>query len=55
MRQQDFRMKIGSTVFGVRATALIVKDNRLFVIEKMRTAVIQSEVLFKSMKLQRML
>ena len=26
-------MKIGSTVFGVRATALIVKDNRLFVIE----------------------
>ena len=33
MRQQDFRTKIGSTVFGVRATALIVKDNRLFVIE----------------------
>ena len=33
MRQQDFRTEIGSTVFGVRATALIVKDNRLFVIE----------------------
>ena len=33
MRQQDFRTKIGSTVFGVRATALIVRDNRLFVIE----------------------
>ena len=33
MRRQDFRTKIGSTVFGVRATALIVKDNRLFVIE----------------------
>ena len=33
MKQQDFRTKIGSTVFGVRATALIVKDNRLFVIE----------------------
>ena len=33
MRQQDFRTKIGSTIFGVRATALIVKDNRLFVIE----------------------
>ena len=33
MRQQDFRTKIGSTVFGVRATALIVQDNRLFVIE----------------------
>ena len=33
MRQKDFRTKIDSTVFGVRATALIVKDNRLFVIE----------------------
>ena len=33
MRRQDFRTKKGSTVFGVRATALIVKDNRLFVIE----------------------
>ena len=33
MRQQDFRTKIGSTVFGVRATALIVKDNRLLVVE----------------------
>ena len=33
MKQQDFRTKIGSTVFGVRATALIVQDNRLFVIE----------------------
>ena len=33
MSQQDFRTKVGNTVFGVRATALIVKDNRLFVIE----------------------
>ena len=33
MQQQDFRTKIGSTVFGVRATALIVKDNCLLVIE----------------------
>ena len=31
MQHQDFRMKIDSTVFGVRATALIVKDNRLLV------------------------
>ena len=33
MQQQDFRTKIASTVFGVRASALIVKDNCLFVIE----------------------
>ena len=33
LRQKDFRTKIDSSVFGVRATALIVKDNRLFVIE----------------------
>lgn len=33
MQHQDFRMKIDSTVFGVRATALIVKDNRLLVVE----------------------
>ena len=33
MQHQDFRMKIDSTVFGVRATALIVNDNRLLVVE----------------------
>ena len=33
MTQQDFRIKVGNTVFGVRATALIVKDNRLLVVE----------------------
>lgn len=33
MTQQDFRTKVGNTVFGVRATALIVKDNRLLVVE----------------------
>ena len=33
MSQQDFRTKVGNTVFGVRATALIVKDNRLLVVE----------------------
>ena len=33
MQHQDFRTKIDSTVFGVRATALIVKDNRLLVVE----------------------
>ena len=33
MIQQDFRTKVGTTVFGVRATALIVKDNRLLVVE----------------------
>ena len=32
MTQQDFRIKVGNTVFGVRATALIVKDNRLLVV-----------------------
>ena len=33
MQQQDFRTKMDRTVFGVRATALIVKDNRLLVVE----------------------
>lgn len=33
MIQQDFRTKLENTVFGVRATALIVKDNRLLVVE----------------------
>ena len=33
MQEQDFRTKLNQTVFGVRATALIVKDNCLFVIE----------------------
>ena len=33
MIQQDFRTKSNQTVFGVRATALIVKDNRLLVVE----------------------
>lgn len=33
MTQQDFRTKVGNTVFGVRATALIVKDNRFLVVE----------------------
>ena len=33
MTQQDFRTKVGNTGFGVRATALIVKDNRLLVVE----------------------
>ena len=33
MTQQDFRTKVENTVFGVRATALIVKDNRLLIVE----------------------
>ena len=33
MQEQDFRTKSNQTVFGVRATALIVKDNRLLVVE----------------------
>lgn len=33
MQEQDFRTKLNQTVFGVRATALIVKDNRLLVVE----------------------
>ena len=33
MQQQDFRTKMDRTVFGVRATALVVKDNRLLVVE----------------------
>ena len=33
MQEQDFRTKMNQTVFGVRATALIVKDNRLLVVE----------------------
>ena len=33
MRQQDFRTKVDRTVFGVRATALIIKDSRMLVIE----------------------
>lgn len=31
MTQQDFRTKVGNTVFGVRATALIVQNNQLLV------------------------
>ena len=31
MSQQDFRTKVGKTVFGVRATALIVQNNQLLV------------------------
>ena len=33
MTQQDFRTKIENTVFGVRATALIVEDGKLLVVE----------------------
>ena len=33
MQEQDFRTKLNQTVFGVRATALIVEDGRLLVIE----------------------
>ena len=33
MQEQDFRTKLNQMVFGVRATALIVKDNRLLVVE----------------------
>ena len=33
MQEQEFRTKSNQTVFGVRATALIVKDNRLLVVE----------------------
>ena len=33
MQHQDFRMKIDSTIFGVRATALIVKTIALLVVE----------------------
>ena len=32
MQEQDFRTKLNQMVFGVRATALIVKDNRLLVV-----------------------
>ena len=31
MAQQDFRTKVGNTVFGVRATALIVQNRKLLV------------------------
>lgn len=54
MQHQDFRMKIDSTVFGVRATALIVKDNRLLVVED-EDSFYTIGVLFKWMKLLRML
>ena len=33
MTQQDFRTKIENTVFGVRATALIVEEGKLLVVE----------------------
>ena len=33
MTQQDFRTKVGNTVFGVRATALIVEEGKLLVVE----------------------
>ena len=33
MTQQDFRTKIENTVFGLRATALIVEDGKLLVVE----------------------
>ena len=33
MQKRDFRTKLNQTVFGVRATALIVKDNCLLVVE----------------------
>ena len=33
MTQQDFRTKVGNTVFGVRATALILQ-NRKFLVTK---------------------
>ena len=33
MTQVDFRTKVGNTVFGVRATALIVEDGKLLVVE----------------------
>ena len=53
MQEQDFRTKLNQMVFGVRATALIVKDNRLLVVED-EDVFIQSEVLFKWMKLLKM-
>ena len=31
MAQQDFRTKVGNTVFGVRATALILQNGKLLV------------------------
>ena len=31
MIQQDFRTKVGNTVFGVRATALIIQNRKLLV------------------------
>ena len=31
MTQQDFRTKVDNTVFGVRATALIVQNRKLLV------------------------
>ena len=31
MTQQDFRTKVGNTVFGVRATALILQNHKLLV------------------------
>lgn len=33
MNQQDFRTKLENTVFGVRATALIVEEGKLLVVE----------------------
>ena len=31
MTQQDFRTKVGNTVFGVRATALILQNGKILV------------------------
>ncbi|SNL54159.1 mutT/nudix family protein [Streptococcus pneumoniae] len=31
MIQQDFRTRVGNTVFGVRATALIIQNHKLLV------------------------
>ena len=33
MTQQDFRTKLENTVFGVRATALVVEEGKLLVVE----------------------
>ena len=46
MQEQDFRTKLNQTIFGVRATALIVEDGRLLVIED-KVVFIQSVALFK--------
>ena len=53
MTQQDFRTKVGNTVFGVRATALILQNGKLLV-TKDKGSITLLAVRFKSMKARKM-